>query len=265
LQSFPLKFPLAVRALGGCVSVIVGLALVFGLMAGFALAVVAGAVLTIEGNLLGLALVGLALLALFLMVRVGNRKTPPREPQSVPYVRIGSDGIALHRLRTRFIPWWRVREVRRVGDDQVAIELDDDKIERLQLADAAVLERALRERLARRESAPRSEAIHSLEAEGGIDAGWIQRIKTLVTEPPYRVESINEDAVLAVLEDAAQRPVQRIGAALALSGTSGEAAKRVRVAIDDTADPELAQVLRAAETGDLDSRTLRRVARKLGG
>jgi len=130
---------------------------------------------------------------------------------------------------------------------------------RFDVAEAAELLEAARAALARyREDRPPS-APAELALEGGDFDAWRLAVQNLVNGGAYRGKTIPADSFVRVVESPAAPAVLRVGSALALSRADATTKARVRVAIDDTADAELAEQMRAALEGEVSARKLARL------
>lgn len=251
--------------MGGCIGALVGLPLAFGIAMAVVLGVISVFVLLFDGRFgLAAAIVGAALLTLLTASSLYERSQAAERAKPLgARVAVGSDGVAFRRGRTsEFHPWSELREVRRRGSDHVVMHLRSGALREFCVRNAAELERALIDGKRRYDRAERSAALRAFEPAPELDAEWVERARDAMEPRGYRVESPDRDAVLAVLEDPAQTAAQRLGAALALSDAAGSSQTRVRVAIEDTADPELSLALEEAANGALQPTTLRRMNRR---
>lgn len=268
MQVFPIATPRTVTWVGGLVGVIVGGAILAVLAFAVPMGLMAMFVLLFDGMFSTFAAVALAIaVAVGAGATIGKmiqkRARQRRKATDHPHVAVGADGIAIRADTShRFHPWASVAGVRREGGRHVVIDLVQGPPEKVLVRDLAALERAVVEGQRRYETSHRSVRLRVLEPEGELDGDWVQRAKGARLEPAYRVESPSEDSLLEVLEDVAQTPAQRLGAALALSGAPSALERRVRLAIQDTADPELSRALEEAAAGELQPTTLRRWAKR---
>lgn len=177
---------------------------------------------------------------------------------------LGADGFAVRRWwRTRFTGWKQVDQIELVASTrEVALELADGRVERLLVSDPNALRDQLVQAKRRFDAATRTSDVHALRCEGTPGSAWVERAKALTRAPGYRDEAVSEDELLSVLEDAGQSPEQRVGAMLALSTSTPATLQRVRVAIDETVAPDLAEALEQASAGDVEPRALRRALRR---
>jgi len=87
----------------------------------------------------------------------------------------------------------------------------------------------------------------------------MKRVRYATQPGNYRVDAVTEDTLLEVLDDPAQSPTHRIGAALALSSGNRP---RIQAAAEETADPALASALTEAAEGELTLDTLERLVKR---
>jgi hypothetical protein len=113
-----------------------------------------------------------------------------------------------------------------------------------------------------REGAP-PDAIPAFELTTASVAEWLARARRLLDERgSYREADIGEERCVLVATDPRAPLVQRIGSAAALSKASEDARSRVRVAIQETADPTVANALEDALEERDDPRALANVLRR---
>lgn len=268
MQVFPIATPRTVTWVGGLVGVIVGAAILAVLAFAVPMGLMAMFVLLFDGMFSTFAAVALALAVAVVAVgaisqMIQKRARQRRKATDHPHVAVGADGIFIGATKShRFHAWSTIAGVRRDAKGHVVIDLVQGSPEKVLVRDGAALERAVVDGQLRYETSHRSVRLRVLEPEGELDRDWVQRAKGARLERTYRVESPSEESLLEVLEDVAQTPAQRLGAALALSGAPSGLEQRVRVAIQDTADPELSRALEEAAAGDLQPTTLRRLAKR---
>ncbi len=265
MQVFPLVLPRALRwaglvaaaTLGLAVALFVAQAILFGLLAAAALFfdgrfAAGGAILTVFA---------LSSLSLDYFVKRSRGKAAPRSVR-VPRVCVGADGIAVHAWSgpARFHSWSVIRGAQRSGG-QVSIALESGADERVRVRNAEALVELI-EKAKARQLVPRAARVRVFEPDGELDARWLERVRRVGAEQGYRQENVGEPALLDLVDDAAQPAAQRIAAALALAHASVETKRRVRVAIDDTADPELGRVLDEALSDELEPRSLTKLERR---
>jgi len=194
---------------------------------------------------------------------------------------LGADGVVIRRgARERFIPLARTA---RVLETDAGAELVLAGGERLELAvvppwlrpsrgadlTPALAQRRrarlialLRDRVARaRRGAPETAAL--LARRGRPLPAWRAALRALIRDAAgYRSATLPRDHALEVVEDGLAPVELRIAAALALSpGAGGDAAPRLRVAIDGCASRDVRVALEQAAEGELDEPTLQRALR----
>lgn len=179
-------------------------------------------------------------------------------------VAVGADGVAVRRLwKTHFLPWTAITDVRRdETTGAVVLERVEGPPEALLVKDSLALEEVARNTRRAFESRSKSARLRVLGLEGRVDRSWVARAKQATQTGTYREEAVTQEGLLGVLEDAAQAPEQRIAAALALSTAAPEVTRRVRVAVEETAEPKLAEALEQAVDGDVKLRSLRRAVER---
>lgn len=168
---------------------------------------------------------------------------------------IGADGIRWWSFRRmEFIAWSSVRNVEASRTDVVVYREAGNAV--LAVQEAHLFASAAREALARYRSGEASETIAALEFTEENVADWLGRARALLEPGAYRDADVGEERCVRVAIDPRAPIAQRIGSAAALSKGSDEARQRVRVAIEETADPEVANALEDA----LESRGERAIA-----
>jgi hypothetical protein len=173
---------------------------------------------------------------------------------------MGEDGLTVRRyFSAKFIAWSRVREVTaEPSAHTVIVELQDGSRQVLLVSDPLALvasARRLRDRYAATRKSPR---LRVLACDGRPHRDWIERARSATQEQPYREEVVTEELLLDVVEDVTQLPEQRLGATLALARSAPEVVRRVRIAAESTANPELAEALERALDDQLDPKQARR-------
>ena len=250
----------------GCLGGLLGLLLGAVFLGGVSIALAASFAFLFDGRFAAAALCfgGLVAVIAGLTSLVKRSQAGPiarRRPRG-PHVAVGADGVAIHSPPARYHPWARVRSVRRgPKSGMVSIGLDDGTTLAVAVSDAVGLEQALRAGLKRHREHEGSPRLRVLEPEGEMDEAWCERVRNVTADASYRVEGVSEDALLEVLEDPSQSATQRIGAALALARAPDEVRKRVRVAVAETADPNLGPALEHAAEGEIPAKILRQVAK----
>ncbi|MDC3960847.1 hypothetical protein [Polyangium jinanense] len=237
----------------GCV----GLAVSFLLVAMF---MVALKIANLKGLLLGFGLaMGTATLTL-LIVRAWK---PPE-------IVVGTDGVLVRRPFSKtYIPYSSVDHLEMDGDrlrlfpknpDDAVVQVKGEP--ELVLAAASRIEEA---RAAGGASAAHARVRELLDRKGRSLAEWRTALTELLQGGDYRNASITEEALLAVLQDSAEDRGRRIGAAMLLRVAAPEAAPRIRIAAEASADDELRAALERAAEEELDDATLERALRVTRG
>lgn len=185
-----------------------------------------------------------------------------------PVVRVGRDGISARGGRGAwFAPWSEVTGISR-QTSSLTLSLRDGRARVLPLtgtpqarqdALCARIAEALAEAQAPRDLPAR---LAALDRQGRTVEAWREALRELSrARDDYRQTGLSRDELLAALSDPRATEERRIAAAYVLSALDpGEAAARVRVAVETLAhDPARAALTRAAE-GTLDEELLRRAA-----
>jgi len=194
--------------------------------------------LAIPGALVGLSLAYMA------GDRLNDRVRRLRAP--IGSASIGADGIRWrHFGRTEFIAWSSVRDIEQRGQ-LVVVHAEGRGEVPLHLREADAFATAVRDGLRRYRDAESAEPIAALDFVGESVADWLGRARGLLERASYRDADVGEERCVRVAVDPRAPIAQRIGSAAALSRASDEARKRVRVAIEETADPEVANALEDA-------------------
>lgn len=172
--------------------------------------------------------------------RIGRLRAP------IGSAAIGSDGIRWrHFGKTEFLGWARVRDVILRGRELVVLVEGGADI-MLPLQQPELFVSAARDALKRyRDGAP-SPTLAALEFAGEDVAGWLARARELLQAGSYREADVGEENCVRIATDPRAPLAQRVGSAAALSKASEDARQRVRVAIEDTADPVVANALENA-------------------
>lgn len=174
---------------------------------------------------------------------------------------IGTDGVRWrHFGRTDFVGWSDVRDIEQRGQ-LIVVHTERRGEVTLQVREADAFATAARVALRRYRDAEAAEPIGALEFAGESVADWIGRARALLRGGSYREADVGEERCVRVAIDPRAPIAQRIGSAAALSKGSEDARRRVRVAIEETADPEVASALDDALESRGDgalTRTLRR-------
>jgi hypothetical protein len=196
------------------------------------------ALLAVPGALVGLALAYIA------GDRLNERVRRLRAP--IGSASIGADGIRWRRLRrTEFVSWSHVRDIEQRGQVVVVHAQGRGEVA-LQLGEADAFATAARDTMLRYREGEAAEPIAAFEFTGERVADWIGRARGLLQNNSYRDADVGEERCVRVAIDPRAPVAQRIGGAAALSNASEEARQRVRVAIEATADPEIANALEDA-------------------
>ena len=253
-----------VMLLGGLFATLSGgILLAFGLgMLGSYLGLPAGAVQAaavvglVGGWVASAAAVGMGSL------RAGSRFAALRFPDGVAHV--GKDGIRIDRsLRpARFVSFGELADIRD-AKGAVVLVYRDGREESLLVAEPKPLARSLSAKLTAYRAAPGGE----IAGLGGVErdvAAWIQRTRSLLGSADYRGAGVTREALERVLSDPRAPAEQRVGASFALADDPDEARRvRVRVAIDEVAQPELASAMRAAFDEEVEEHELARALAEL--
>lgn len=174
------------------------------------------------------------------------------------HVVVGEDGIAVRRfLQPRFHPWSEVDHVR-IEEGVVVLALAGGSTEQLIVGDPFALETAAKRAKDRFDVASRSDPVRVLACDGLPDDRWLERVRVATSESAYREGAVSADELVRVAEDPTQSADQRVGAAAALAKADPDIVRRVRVATELTANPELATALEQAIDGELGVRQARR-------
>ncbi len=92
-------------------------------------------------------------------------------------------------------------------------------------------------------------------------AEWRQKLSGLLGGGDYRSATVTPEALLSVLEDPAEDRGRRIGAAMLLRIAAPDAAPRIRIAAQTSADDALRAALELVAEQELDDATLERALR----
>jgi hypothetical protein len=172
---------------------------------------------------------------------------------------VGADGVAItRRLGRRFFAFHDVGSLQ-IDGDEVVIGLTNGEKVRLMVDDAAALHGALRAALSRfTRSHTAAVAELALEDEADVES-WLARVRRLLSQSvEYRGSAVTPDVLERVAKDPTAGPDQRIGAALALAGDDARRV-RIRVAVEEMANEDLAEAMDAALEGELSEDAARRV------
>ncbi len=172
--------------------------------------------------------------------RLNDRLSRLRAP--IGSAAIGSDGIRWrHFGKTEFLGWSSVRDIEQRG--QLVVVHGEGRETTLVVEEAELFADAARRALQGYRNSEPAESIAALELAGENVGDWLARSRRLLEGGSYRDADIGEDHCVRVAIDPRAPITQRIGSAAALSTASDEARQRVRVAIEETADPEVANAL----------------------
>ncbi|MDI1483169.1 hypothetical protein [Polyangium sp. y55x31] len=214
----------------------------------------------LEGRVLGFALVMGTAASTLLTVRAGK---PPE-------IVVGTDGVLVRRPFSKtYFPYSSLDHLEVDGDrlrlfpkkpDDATLQLKGEP--ELVTAAASRIEEA---RAAGGASALQTRVRELLDRKGRSLAEWRNALTGLIQGGDYRNAMITEDALLAVLEDPAEDRDRRLGAAMLLRVAAPEAAPRIRIAAETSADDELRAALERAAEEELDDATLERALRVTRG
>ena len=156
---------------------------------------------------------------------------------------VGRDGIAWRKwFRTRFLRWSDVRAID-LDNGVILVKTLDNKTHALRADDASGLLDAAR---AAREAYLADTPHRRIEVFERGDASlseWVAQAKALLKQDGYRAKAPPAALLTEIAAAPHAPPTQRIAAALAVAD-AGEAHRvKVRVAIQETADPVLADAL----------------------
>jgi hypothetical protein len=176
------------------------------------------------------------------------------------------DGLVLHRAGWPLhLPFYVIKRDH-VDEEGVVLETDAGDVVRIELVDpldrARYPEAAAEARRRAAEPPPPRRYPLAVAAEFGRRGRSIEAWRAAIVGPReggYRGLRVEDDDALSVLEDLRAPTELRIGAALALRGTTDPAlGRRVRVAVYACPDDDLRAALSEAAYGDLDAGTLDR-------
>ncbi len=189
--------------------------------------------------------------------RLNDRIRRVRAP--IGTVSVGADGIRWRRFgRTHFAGWAAVLGIEQRASE-VVLELADRTPVTLAVQESGALAMAAEQAQQRyREGAP-PDVLAALDLAGASVAEWLERARKLLERGSYREANVGEESLVRIATDPRAPAAQRIGSAAALSSASDDARSRVRVAIDETADPAIANALEDALDGRKDDRAMRAV------
>jgi hypothetical protein len=190
-------------------------------------------------------------------------------------VDVGDDGVLVHGRERAFVPF---AEIVDVDDTAQAIFLthrtpeggiDPPKVTALPKTKGSEgLADAIRARMSKRGTADVSPALRDALARGERSVGaWREHLARAFTKERslnegYRdVPPVDEETLASIVEDPAQPPEQRVGAALAVALAEEPKLKaRVRIAASASIDPDLRAALEEAAEGELAEGRLNRLS-----
>jgi hypothetical protein len=162
---------------------------------------------------------------------------------------VGADGVRWRRFgKPEFVGWSKVSGIVARGEEVVLSTEGRGEIA-LRVKDAAAFTAAAREAMERYRAADPPDPIAALELTGEHVADWLGRARKLLEAGAYRDAAVGEEQLVRVATDPRAAAAQRIGSAAALANASEDARARVRVAIEETADPVVANALEDALAG----------------
>jgi hypothetical protein len=176
-------------------------------------------------------------------------------------LRIGHDGVLVDagRLRRRFIAHAEMEDV--FAEDatlHVRTAARDVRVRCGSAEQASAAARRVLDARARRERAAHARAGAIVARRGeGLDR-WRDRLAGVLdaAQGHYRGAAVDEDQLLALVDDADAAPELRVGAAVALARSPQATRERVRVAAQAQAEPRLAALLERAAEGEVDDLAL---------
>lgn len=184
-------------------------------------------------------------------------------------VHVGLDGLYVHHVwGKRFIPYAQLQGVTSRGRIPVVV-WKDGRYELLSGTGVEVSDESIQaflhrvERVMGRARGRRHGPMHlaQLERNGRSVEDWHRDLRAMFDRgaTAYRGIQFGPDEALSVLEDPEATPEQRMGAALALSGSADpDARTRVRVAADASANEAMREVLTRASEGEVDDAAVTR-------
>lgn len=179
-------------------------------------------------------------------------------------IAIGADGARWGAgADERFVPWSEVERV----DEEPTLEDElgtlvlvcrDGEVVRLFVEESEELARNARSALEAYRGAA-AEPVLDLEPNGRDVPTWIEHAKHLLGAGSYRGAVVSAERLVSVASTPAAPAAQRLGAAISLSSAPDALRTKVRVALVDTADDELRDVMEDALEGRaLDARAVAR-------
>lgn len=175
-------------------------------------------------------------------------------------LRIGHDGVLVDagRLRRRFLPHVELEDV--FAEDATLHLRTAARDVRVRCGSAeqaaAAAKRVVEARAARSERRGGAEA--RISRRGEPVERWRARLAGVLEAPhgSYRGAAVDEEQLLALIDDADASPELRVGAAVALAQAAPPTRERVRIAAQAQAEPLLSTVLERAAEGEIDETAL---------
>ncbi|MDC0743488.1 hypothetical protein [Polyangium mundeleinium] len=176
---------------------------------------------------------------------------------------VGTDGVLVrHPFSKTYLPYASLGHVATEGDRlRLFPKNEDDATLQMQGEPALVVAAASRIEEARAAGAAGDSPARVrelLDRKGRTLAEWRKALFGLLQGGDYRNATVTDEALLAVLEDPGEDRGRRIGAAMILRIAAPEAAPRIRIAAETSADEELRAALESAAEEELDDATLER-------
>jgi hypothetical protein len=183
---------------------------------------------------------------------------------SPPFVQVGLDGVSVRGAFSRwFVPFDQLAQVSLRGRD-VVLSLRDGSERVISAAGTGASRcRALAARIAEGVSeaqSPRdlSARLTALDRNGRTLEAWSAALRAVVNDrDAYRHTGLTRDEIAGALDDPRATADRRIGAAYALAlADRGDAAARVRVAVETIAHEPVRVALARAAEGELDEESV---------
>lgn len=182
---------------------------------------------------------------------------------------VGTDGVLVRRpFSTRYLPYSSFDRIDVHGNRLRFVSNENEIFLRLKGELELVLAAAHRIREARAKGEPgasQARLRELLNRKGRSFAEWRKALSGLLQGGTYRDATVTEDVLLAVLENPSEDRDRRLGAAMLLRVAAPEAAPRIRIAAETSADDELRAALERAAEEELDDATLERALRVTRG
>jgi hypothetical protein len=181
---------------------------------------------------------------------------------------VGADGVRIDGLvRRRYYPLDSIRGMTARPDGGVSLDLQTGRtVEIPGRPDGGGLASRIADAMrARGEARDRGEVeVHGLARDGRKVTRWRDELKRLAADASYRAEAVRVADLETVLTNPIADPEQRVAAAVALSQDDG-ARKRIRIAAEASADPDLKAALEAAAEGELATSRIRKARKRHSG